>query len=154
MADEVARNDDEIGLARVGHRDGVVLNGHGRHAADVKVGEVRDPQTLEVLEKALRARKPPNAELSGCVVPRITLAQELLSKPAESFDGGVSTHVYFTLITWLSARTIVAWTAYGSASKRVRRGLAAFACDRATARRHRRRPLRRSNLPRFPAKAS
>ena len=93
VANEVTADDDEVRLARIGHRDRVVLDLHRRDATDVQVGQVPDPYPFEVREKALGTCKPSNAKPARRVVPRVPLPQELLSKLPEPFNGGGSTHV-------------------------------------------------------------
>ena len=46
VADEVAREQHQVGLLGVGHLDGGPLHLERRDAADVLVGEVRDAQVL------------------------------------------------------------------------------------------------------------
>jgi hypothetical protein len=58
----------------------------------MKIGEVGDSKVLEMLLKALGAGKATNAKPPRAVVPRISLAQQLLSKLAESIDSGAATH--------------------------------------------------------------
>jgi hypothetical protein len=73
VADEVAANDYDVRLARVGHRNRVVLDLHGRDPADVQVGQVRDPYPFEMLEKALGACEATNAKPARSIVPRVAL---------------------------------------------------------------------------------
>lgn len=53
-------------------------------------------------------------------MPRVAIAQQLLSKLTKAFDGGMVAHGYFNLITLLSGRTSRAMYACASASTRVR----------------------------------
>jgi hypothetical protein len=110
---------------------------------------MRNPYSLEMLEKALRAGEPTDAKPTRCIVPRVPLAQKLLSKLPKSFDGGGSTHIYINLITSLNARTNLATGALLSVSKRARPdplNEAGASCAEAAKPRRRQQP-RRSTLP-------
>jgi hypothetical protein len=93
MADEVPADDYEVGFGCIGHRDGIVLDGHRGHATHVQVGQVRDPNPFEMLEKTLRTCKPTDAKPARGIVPRVSLTQKRLSKLPEPLDGGGSAHV-------------------------------------------------------------
>ena len=80
VTNEVTANHHDVRLAGIGHRDGVVLNLHRRDAADVQVGEVRDPDPFEMLEKALRSSESTYAKPARAIVPWVAFAQQLLSK--------------------------------------------------------------------------
>jgi hypothetical protein len=123
MTNEVATDDDDVGIAGIGDRDGVVLDGHGRDATDVQVRQMRDPDAFEVLEKTLRTRKATDAKPARSVLPRVTLPQKLLSKLSQSFDTRGSSHVQINIIIPLSDRTNLEVSgAFESAATRVRRG--------------------------------
>jgi hypothetical protein len=62
VAHEVAGDDDEVGLLRVGERHGGHLHRHGRHAPHVLVGEVRHAQPIELLHVRRGPREPAQAD--------------------------------------------------------------------------------------------
>ncbi len=52
VADEVARDDAEVGLRRVRHAHGLLVDAHRRDAADVEIREVRDADGIHLVDVA------------------------------------------------------------------------------------------------------
>jgi hypothetical protein len=89
----------------------------------MQVCQMRNPDPFEVLEKALRTRKPTDAKPARAIVPRVALAQQLLSKLPKPFDGCRSAHIKTNVVISLNARTNLTAGVFASISKRVRLGL-------------------------------
>ena len=70
VAHEVARDAHDVGAPVVDHLNGRHLHAHGRDAADVHVGHVRDPERRrQALGVALGAREPPQLDIRAGVEP-------------------------------------------------------------------------------------
>jgi hypothetical protein len=58
VADEIAGQQDEVGLFAIGQLDGGALHFHRRHAADVLIGEVGDAQVADLIGVSHRPGEP------------------------------------------------------------------------------------------------